>query len=127
MKQLYFFTLVLATTFFVAQMKPLLPHIGYYLNYDYITSELCIERKVADSNCHGNCFLEEKIQEQASSTEERTPSTALDTEQTHWLCYQTTQSHASPNNSSTYFTHDRTNKKVATLLIEVPTPPPLSL
>lgn len=56
-------TILLLSFFFLSEMKPLLPYFGYYLNYSYISTELCLERELEESDCNGQCYLEGKIQD----------------------------------------------------------------
>jgi hypothetical protein len=41
----------------VAMIRPLLPLIEYYSNYDYIVKELCINRDKPYLKCNGTCYL----------------------------------------------------------------------
>jgi hypothetical protein len=39
-------------------LKPLLPLMVYYANYDYIVTELCENRDKPYLECNGRCYLE---------------------------------------------------------------------
>ena len=39
-------------------LKPLLPLMIYYANYDYIVTELCENRDKPYMQCNGQCYLE---------------------------------------------------------------------
>lgn len=39
-------------------LKPILPTIIYYANYDYIATELCENKEKPEMGCHGKCYLE---------------------------------------------------------------------
>lgn len=39
-------------------LKPLVPIMIYYANYDYIVTELCENRDKPYLECNGNCYLE---------------------------------------------------------------------
>lgn len=50
---------ILFTFFYlVAMLKPLVPLMIYYANYDYIVTELCENRDKPYMECNGNCYLE---------------------------------------------------------------------
>ncbi len=38
-------------------VRPLLPVIDYYMNYDYIAEELCINKNKPYMECNGRCYL----------------------------------------------------------------------
>ncbi len=44
-------------------------YLGFQLNRDYITSQLCINRFDAIPVCKASCYLEEKIKEEKSNTD----------------------------------------------------------
>lgn len=37
--------------------KPILPVLDYVLNYDFIISELCLNRDIPVKGCDGKCYL----------------------------------------------------------------------
>ena len=45
----------------MAMVRPVLPVIEYYMNYDYISQELCENKDKVYLNCNGNCFLEKQL------------------------------------------------------------------
>jgi len=42
---------------FMLLFKPVLPVLDYVLNYDFITSELCLNREIPVKGCNGKCYL----------------------------------------------------------------------
>lgn len=38
-------------------LKPILPIVIYYINYDYIVTELCENKDTPEMGCHGKCYL----------------------------------------------------------------------
>jgi len=50
--------LILFFLYGVAMLKPVLPTIIYYANYDYIATELCENKDEPEMGCHGKCYLE---------------------------------------------------------------------
>lgn len=47
-------------TFFTV-FRPLIPLVEYAANYQYISKELCINRKNAELNCNGKCYLAKEL------------------------------------------------------------------
>lgn len=43
------------------------PVLDYVINYDYIVTELCIEKDIENNSCQGSCHLSEQIQKQIDS------------------------------------------------------------
>ncbi len=43
-------------------LKPLVPVVIYYANYDYIVTELCENKDKPEMGCHGKCYLK-KLQD----------------------------------------------------------------
>ena len=43
--------------YLVAMLRPLLPIIIYYANYDYIANELCINKDKPYLECNGRCYV----------------------------------------------------------------------
>lgn len=41
--------------------KPVLPVVGFIVNYDYIKNELCENRDRPEMHCDGNCFLKKEL------------------------------------------------------------------
>lgn len=56
----------------VAMLKPILPIVIYYINYDYIVSELCENKDKPEMGCHGKCYLE-KLTEKIEPREQDKP------------------------------------------------------
>lgn len=57
------FVIIIALTIL---FKPVLPVVGYIINYDYIIRELCENRNNAALNCNGKCQLKKEL---ASATD----------------------------------------------------------
>ena len=47
--------------YLLAMMRPLVPVIEYYANYDYIANELCENRDRPFLECNGKCYLEKQL------------------------------------------------------------------
>lgn len=50
-------------------LKPVLPVLGYALNYDYIINELCENRNNTALNCYGKCQLKKELAKASDSGE----------------------------------------------------------
>jgi len=62
---LYKYTISITLTFLymTAMIRPLMPLIVYYTNYDYIAEELCKNRDKPYLECNGVCFLNTMIED----------------------------------------------------------------
>ncbi|WP_279196663.1 hypothetical protein [Chryseobacterium indoltheticum] len=47
-------------TFFTV-LRPLIPLVEYAVNYQYISEELCVNRKNVALNCNGKCYLAKEL------------------------------------------------------------------
>lgn len=47
--------------YLLAMVRPVLPVIEYYANYDYIASVLCENRDKPYLECNGKCYLEKQL------------------------------------------------------------------
>ena len=59
--------------FFVAffiLLKPIMPIFDYVFNYDYIVTELCINKDRPDLACNGKCYLMRSLAQQADKEHE---------------------------------------------------------
>ena len=52
-----------------------LPYINYWINYDYISTQLCENKDKPDMHCNGKCCLEKELREVAAeeNTEKNSP------------------------------------------------------
>lgn len=48
--------------YLVAMVKPVLPVIEYYANYDYIAAVLCENKSKPYLECNGKCYLQKQIE-----------------------------------------------------------------
>lgn len=44
-------------------VRPVMPIIEYYANYDYIATELCENKDKPYLECNGKCYLEKQLKE----------------------------------------------------------------
>lgn len=47
--------------YLLAMVRPLVPIMEYYANYDYITTVLCENRDKPYLECNGKCYLEKQL------------------------------------------------------------------
>jgi hypothetical protein len=74
MKQ-FIFGILFTTLYLVAMLRPLLPVLEYYANYDYIANELCENRDKPYLECNGSCYLEEQMSKVNPLGENHQPAT----------------------------------------------------
>ena len=49
--------------FCFAEIRPLLPYLDYFVNYEYISEVLCINKEKPMSTCNGKCYLSQQLKE----------------------------------------------------------------
>jgi hypothetical protein len=49
--------------YLLAMVKPVMPIIEYYANYDYIATVLCENKDKPYLECNGKCYLEKQLKE----------------------------------------------------------------
>ncbi len=64
--------LILALVFVLQHLLVIVLFASFEANRDYISKVLCINKEDVDSNCDGQCFFMQKLQENSSSTEHQT-------------------------------------------------------
>lgn len=72
-----FIAILILLVFVVSEFKPLIYLADYALNFEYISTELCIEKDVVESCCKGKCYLNEQlsktVEDEDPTSERRTP------------------------------------------------------
>jgi len=58
------FTHLFLNLYLLALVQPALPIIEYFVNYDYISSELCENKDKPILTCNGKCYLEKQVEKQ---------------------------------------------------------------
>tara|TARA_A200000159_G_scaffold149946_1_gene158866 strand:+ start:552 stop:965 length:414 start_codon:yes stop_codon:yes gene_type:complete len=56
-------TYYLLTIFGVFLIRPALPVVDYFINFDYIAEVLCLKKQVPESSCNGKCYLMQQMEE----------------------------------------------------------------
>ena len=49
--------------YLLAMVRPLIPIMEYYANYDYIATELCENKDKPYLECNGKCYLQKQLKE----------------------------------------------------------------
>lgn len=47
--------------FCFSEVRPLLPFLEYYVNYEYISEVLCVNKDKSMSTCNGKCYLNQQL------------------------------------------------------------------
>jgi hypothetical protein len=58
-----FITYFLISLFGVSIIRPTLPVVDYFVNFDYIAEVLCLKKEVPESSCNGKCYLMQQMEE----------------------------------------------------------------
>ncbi|MFN8155609.1 MAG: hypothetical protein U0Y08_15045 [Bacteroidia bacterium] len=69
-------SIALVFTIVMQSLSQLIVWAGYEINLKYISKELCVNKEVKNSCCHGKCYLKKEMQqtesrEQSSSVKEK--------------------------------------------------------
>lgn len=48
-------------------LRPVFPVLDYLVNYEYIKTELCVNRKMPSKGCNGKCYLAKQLAKAAAS------------------------------------------------------------
>jgi hypothetical protein len=54
--------------YLLAMIRPIIPVLEYYGNYEYIVNVLCENRAIPDTSCQGKCHLKKQIEKYAQPT-----------------------------------------------------------
>ncbi|NGP87652.1 hypothetical protein [Fodinibius halophilus] len=101
-----------------------MPLTWYIANYDYITSELCVNRDNPDIECDGMCQLEKKMHERQEKQAQEVPHQRVD-RQARILLFFTDTVPPVPNFSRAgQSIHIANIKDYSLWLSEPPSPPP---
>lgn len=53
--------------YMIAMMRPVMPILEYYANYDYIATVLCENRDKPAMACNGKCYLQKEMEKVSQS------------------------------------------------------------
>ena len=60
----------LLTVFASALLRPVVPYLEYWTNYDYIAEVLCINQDKPEMQCNGQCHLSQQLEKAADQSDE---------------------------------------------------------
>lgn len=61
---------LLIALYFISSMNFFIPVVGYYIFYDYIVKELCVQRTAEENLCMGKCHLKKQIKKSSQTDKE---------------------------------------------------------
>lgn len=73
-------TIVILVLFCYSELRPLLPYLDYYINYEYISEVLCINKEKPKLACNGKCYLGQQLKkvEKSDKQEKNLPPFSLE-------------------------------------------------
>jgi hypothetical protein len=110
--------------FCFSEIRPLLPILEYYANYEYISEVLCINKDKPMSTCNGKCYLNQQLKKtQESEKQDKNIPTVKQERIPMIICnYESTKFAVRNSSSQKYNVFYQFSIK--DLTIEPPTPPP---
>ena len=69
-----FFGIFFYLLYLLAMVRPLVPIMEYYANYDYIANVLCENRDKPYLECNGKCYLEKQLNKSNHSNHDHKPT-----------------------------------------------------
>jgi len=63
------FGLLFASLYVIAMLRPVMPVINYYINYDYIVAELCENKDKPVLKCNGKCHLTKELKKASNGVD----------------------------------------------------------
>lgn len=72
-------------------LKPILPVVEYVVLYDYIRTELCINKSKPELKCNGKCHLAKELKNASDSKEEGTTKKHFSVETNITFCQEINQ------------------------------------
>lgn len=61
---------LLLTFFSISLIRPVVPVVDYFVNFEYIAEVLCLKKEVPESSCNGKCYLLKQIEDNKSDRPE---------------------------------------------------------
>ncbi len=69
---------ILVFLYLVAMVRPIFPLMEYVVNEDYIAEFLCINKDKKELECHGKCYLMQRLQEQNEEKKQNLPKIVME-------------------------------------------------
>jgi hypothetical protein len=65
-----FLTIILLGLYALTLSQAYIPHVDYWVNHDFIASELCENKDRPELKCEGKCHLQKEIQDMNEESQE---------------------------------------------------------
>lgn len=69
------FAWLLLLTYFLNPFRVYQPYLNYQINYEYISSVLCINKEKPEVECHGKCHLNKELKKAAEEESQKSSTT----------------------------------------------------
>jgi len=117
-------TIGILIVFCFAEIRPLLPYLEYYANYEYISEVLCINKDKPMSTCNGKCYLSKQLKkaQETEKQDKKIPTVEQDRIPMIFNNSELPELLVSVSDNQKHFKYYRF--QVKDLIISPPTPPP---
>ncbi len=112
--------IALLTIFCFAELKPLLPYVDYFVNYEYISKVLCINKDEPIPTCNGTCYLSQQLKETRETENKDNGIPVVEQERIPIIFYE----YDYLNGIALYSTSKKTYNYYEFLIKELGNPPP---
>ncbi|MDG1333115.1 MAG: hypothetical protein P8P74_12350 [Crocinitomicaceae bacterium] len=121
--------ILILVVFSASEFRPLFHLADYAINYEYISTELCIEKDLVESCCKGKCYLNNQLAkavapEEDSSSERRAPK--IEWEKTPMLIFASEKLSFFEIQDERNVPIIRNDAYFDDIFLNTPTPPPRS-
>lgn len=65
--------LIFIALYLIAMTRPVAPYFNYLINKEYIAQNLCVNKDIPDSNCHGKCHMVKELKKVNQPVEDPNP------------------------------------------------------
>jgi hypothetical protein len=110
--------------FCFAKIRPLLPYLDYFVNYEYISEVLCINKEKPLSTCNGKCYLSQQLKEVQETEKQDKKIPTVEQERTPMIVYKTELPEFLKTDSEAKQYSEFYQFSIKDLSISPPTPPP---
>ena len=110
--------------FCLAEIRPLSPFLDYFVNYEYISEVLCINKEKPMSTCKGKCYLSQQLKEAQDSEKQDKNLAVVEQERILMIIYNSQLPNFLETVSNSQEEYEFYPFSVKNLFISPPTPPP---
>lgn len=110
--------------FCLAEIRPLSPFLDYFVNYEYISEALCINKEKPMSTCKGKCYLSQQLKEAQDSEKQDKNIAVVEQERILMIIYNSELPNFLVTVSNSQEEYQFYQFSVKNLFISPPTPPP---